>query len=95
MVQAYSLSDGKTVLRDAGVDLWIRLRGHSLKVSKKFQMRLITAGSATDPVQYVEAVNEFWIYCRDTRKGTRQGWIFQARCHAETAYRMLQRIIEM
>ena len=95
MVQAYSLSDGTTDLTDAGGDLWIRLRGHSVKVSKKFQMRLITAGTSTDPERYVEAVNEFWVYCRDTRKGTRQGWIFQTRSHAETVYRMLQRIIEM
>lgn len=91
MVQAYSFTDGTSDVTDAGTDRWIRLRGKTVKVSKKFQMELITAGTPTDPESFVKAVNDFWVYCRDTRKGIRQGWSFATELDASTAYRMLQR----
>jgi|688.fasta_scaffold80770_8 hypothetical protein len=95
MAQAYSVSDGTTDVTDAGGDRWIRLRQRTVKVSWRFELDLITSGQVTDPESFVRAVDEFYAYCRETRKRLNRGWTYQTEFEADTAYRMLQRIIEM
>lgn len=95
MAQAYSVSDGTTDVTDAGGDRWIRLRQRTVKVSWRFELDLITSGQVTDPDSFVRAVDEFYAYCRESRKRLTRGWTYQTESEAETAYRMLQRIIEM
>jgi hypothetical protein len=95
MMMAYSVSDGTTEVTDAGGDRWIRLRQRTVNVSRRFELDLITSGQVTDPESFVRAVEEFYAYCRESRKRLTRGWTYQTEAEAETAYRMLQRIIEI
>jgi hypothetical protein len=95
MAQAYSVSDRTTDVTDAGGNRWIRLRQRTVKVSWRFELDLITSGQVTDSESFVRAVDEFYAYCRETRKRLNRGWTYQTEFEADTAYRMLQRIIEM
>ena len=95
MAQAYSVSDGTTEVTDAGGDRWIRLRHCTVNVSWRFELDLITSGQVTDPESFVRAVDEFYAYRREGRKRLTRGWTYRTESEAETAYRMLQIIIEM
>jgi hypothetical protein len=95
MMMAYSVSDGTTEVTDAGGDRWIRLRQRTVNVSRRFELDLITSGQVIDPESFVRAVDEFYAYCRESRRRLNRGWTYSTESEAETAYRMLQRIVEM
>ena len=93
----YSVAGGDSDITAVDYRTWVRLTRNIVRCSQRVEMALFTAGGVTDPDYYVQAVNEFFAYLRAHSTALRvgHGWRFRDNESANTAYKMLCRIVTL
>lgn len=93
-MQAYAIKTATGEISEFSRSMWVRMSGKSVRISSRFDMALLTAGTPTDAPLFVEDVEAFYVFLRRENIGGDR-WRFRSEELARQAYEMLVRIAEM